>query len=158
MKLRTLIFWPHLIAGVVAGVVILLMSVTGVLLTYERQLIRWSDSHLRSVPAADGAARLPVETLLETLRRDHPELEPGTVTIGSAPDATVAVAVTGRTVHLDAYTGRLLGEGSTGVRRLMSDLRSWHRWLAMEGDSRPFGKAIAGWSNVLFLFLVASGQ
>ena len=46
MKLRTLIFWPHLVAGITAGVVILVMSVTGVLLTYERQLIAWSDKRL----------------------------------------------------------------------------------------------------------------
>jgi uncharacterized iron-regulated membrane protein len=59
MKLRTLIFWPHLIAGVVAGVVILIMSVTGVILTYERQLIAWSNGHLQSTPPAEGAARLP---------------------------------------------------------------------------------------------------
>jgi hypothetical protein len=39
MKLRTLIFWPHLIVGVSAGMAILLMCVTGALLTYERQLI-----------------------------------------------------------------------------------------------------------------------
>ena len=48
MTLRTLIFWPHLIAGVVAGAVVLTMSVTGVLLTYERQLNAWSDSEFRS--------------------------------------------------------------------------------------------------------------
>ena len=43
MKLRTLLFWPHLIAGVLTGAVILVMSVTGVVLTYERQLNEWSN-------------------------------------------------------------------------------------------------------------------
>ena len=88
MKLRTLIFWPHLIAGVTAGVVIFVMSVTGVLLTYERQLIAWSDSQFRSVPPA-GASRLPVETLLQTVATEHPDLSPTAVTVGSAPDAPV---------------------------------------------------------------------
>ena len=32
------------------------MSVTGVLLTYERQLIAWSDSDFRSTPPAAGAS------------------------------------------------------------------------------------------------------
>ena len=82
MKLRTLIFWPHLIAGVTAGVVIFVMSVTGVLLTYERQLIAWSDSQYRSaVPA--GAERLSVETLLQTVRDEHPDVSPTAVTIGA---------------------------------------------------------------------------
>ena len=41
--LRKVIFWCHLTAGAFAGVVILIMSVTGVLLTYERQIQRWAD-------------------------------------------------------------------------------------------------------------------
>ncbi len=157
MKLRTLIFWPHLIAGVVAGVVILIMSLTGVLLTYERQLIKWSDSHLRSTPPQEGASRLPVETLLETFKREHPGVEPTAITVGSAPDAAVTLAVPERTLYVDAYTGHVLGEGSRGVRQVMSDLRAWHRWLAVSGEGRPAARAITGWSNLLFLFIVVSG-
>ena len=157
MKLRPLVFWPHLIAAVLAGVVILIMSVTGVLLTYERQLIAWSDNHLRSAPPVPGAQRLPVEALLETVRREHPEVTPTAITIGSAADATAVLTVPQRTLHLDIYTGRLLGEGAQGVRRVMSELRAWHRWLAVDGDGRPLARAITGWSNVLFLFIVVSG-
>ena len=39
MTLRKFLFWCHLAAGVSAGIVIFIMSVTGVLLTYERQII-----------------------------------------------------------------------------------------------------------------------
>ena len=159
MKLRTLIFWPHLIAGVSAGVVILLMCVTGALLTYERQLIAWSDSHLRSVTPGPGAARLPVETLLSRVQAAHPDLELNAVTIRSGPDAPVVVAVPRRTLYVDAYTGALLGEGTQTVRRLMSSLRAWHRWIGVEGNAqaRAVPKAITGWSNVIFLFIVVSG-
>jgi len=157
MKLRTLIFWPHLIAGVTAGVVILIMSVTGVLLTYERQLIAWSDSHHRSTVPTPGASRLPVETLLRTIRTQHPDLTVTAITIGSAPDAPVTVTVPQRTLYFDAYSGRLLGEASQGMRRFMSQMRAWHRWLAVEGDGRPVARAITGWSNFLFLFIVVSG-
>ena len=62
MTLRTLIFWPHLIAGVVAGAVVLTMSVTGVLLTYERQLNAWSDSEFRSTPPAQVRPDCPWRT------------------------------------------------------------------------------------------------
>jgi uncharacterized iron-regulated membrane protein len=157
MKLRTLIFWPHLIAGVTASIVILLMSVTGVLLTYERQLIAWSDSQHRSTVAASNASRLSVEELLRTLREQHPDLTPSAVTLGSAADAPVMVAVPQRTLYVDAYSGRLLGEGSQGVRRFMSETRAWHRWIAVEGDGRPVARFITGWSNFIFLFIVVSG-
>jgi uncharacterized iron-regulated membrane protein len=158
MKLRTLIFWPHLIAGVTAGIVILVMSVTGVLLTYERQLIAWSDSQYRStVPGEGVASRLPVETLLQTVRTEHPDVAVNAITVGSAPDAPVTVAVPQRTLYFDAYSGRLLGEGAQGMRRFMSETRAWHRWLAVEGEGRPVARFITGWSNFLFLFIVVSG-
>jgi uncharacterized iron-regulated membrane protein len=155
--LRTLIFWPHLIAGVTAGVVILLMSVTGVLLTYERQMIAWADSHFRSGPPSPEAARLSVETLLARFTQERPDLVPTAITIASAADAPVILTVPQRTVYVDAYTGALLGEGSQGVRRFMTELRAWHRWLAVDGDRRPVARAITGWSNFVFLFIVVSG-
>ena len=36
---RKILFWAHLSCGVAAGLIILLMSATGVLLTYERQML-----------------------------------------------------------------------------------------------------------------------
>jgi uncharacterized iron-regulated membrane protein len=156
MKLRTLIFWPHLIAGIIAGVVILVMSVTGVILTYERQLVAWSDSHYRSVPAP-GATRLPVEALLQTIREQHADLTPTAVTFAAEADAPATVTVPQRTLYFDAYSGRLLGEGGRGMRRFMSETRAWHRWLAVEGEGRPVARFITGWSNFIFLFIVVSG-
>lgn len=157
MKLRTLIFWPHLVAGVAAGLVILVMSVTGAVLTYERQMIAWSDSEFRSVPPSPGAPRLPVEAILETLKREHPEIAPTAVTQASAADAPVTLAVPQRTLYLDAYSARLLGEGSQTLRRFMSGTRAWHRWLAVEGEGRPIARAVTGWSSLIFLFIIASG-
>jgi uncharacterized iron-regulated membrane protein len=157
MKLRTVVFWPHLLAGVLAGTVIVIMSATGVILTYERQIIAWSDSHLRSAPPTPGAKRMSVEALLESAQQHHPDLVTTGITLGSAPDATAVLATSDGNRHLDAYTGRLLGESATGVRQFMSSVRAWHRWLAVEGEGRPLARAITGWSNLLFLFIVVSG-
>jgi uncharacterized iron-regulated membrane protein len=157
MTLRTVLFWPHLIAGVIAGAIILVMSVTGVLLTYERQLIAWSDSHLTSTPPHEGATRLEVGQLLSALQRERPAVEASAITISSDPKDPVAVTSGRDVLYVDAYSGRVLGEAAQGVRRLMSELRSWHRWLAVEGEGRPVARAITGWSNALFLFIVASG-
>ena len=40
MSLRKTIFWAHLAVGVTGAVVILMLAVTGVILTYEAQLNR----------------------------------------------------------------------------------------------------------------------
>ena len=68
MTLRKIFFWLHLAAGAIAGIVILIMSVTGLLLMYEKQIIEWADQRgYRSAPPP-GAPRLPVETLIATVR------------------------------------------------------------------------------------------
>jgi uncharacterized iron-regulated membrane protein len=158
MKLRSLIFWPHLIAGVLAGVVVLLMCVTGVLLTYERQLIAWADSGHRSTRPSPDASPMPIADLLERVRHAHPDLTPTTVTVAADAGAAITVVAGQRTLYVDRFSGRVVGEASRGgVRQFMADMRAWHRWLAVEGEGRPIARAITGWSNFLFLFIVVSG-
>jgi uncharacterized iron-regulated membrane protein len=158
MKLRTLLFWSHLAAGVTAGIVVLIMSVTGVLLTYERQLIEWSDRGYRSIPPSRDAERLSVEALLVRAKEQRPDPSPTAITLRSRADAPAALSLGQTTVYQDLYSGDFLGEPSTDVRRLMTQLRAWHRWLGMNGDQRAIGKAISGWANFIFLFIVLSGM
>jgi uncharacterized iron-regulated membrane protein len=146
-----------LIAGVMAGVVILIMSVTGVLLTYERQLVAWSDSEFKSTVPAEGAARLSVEDLVAAVSRSQPNIRVSAVTFNSRADAPVSITAGRQTLYADAYSGRVLGEGNQGMRTFMSDLRAWHRWLSVDGEGRPLARAITGWSNAVFLFIVCSG-
>jgi uncharacterized iron-regulated membrane protein len=158
MKLRTVLFWSHLTAGVMAGVVILIMSVTGVLLMYEKQMIEWSDRRAQSRVPLDGPRRLPLEALVAAAQAQRPGERVTSVALRSEPTAPAAVVFGQRTFYVDAYTGEALGEPATDVRRIMAELRAWHRWMAMDGEGRAVGKAISGWSNVVFLCIVVSGM
>ena len=62
MTLRSLLFWLHLVCGGVAGAVILIMSVTGALLTYQRQMTAWADT--RGYRIEVGTKRLPADVLV----------------------------------------------------------------------------------------------
>lgn len=157
---RTFLFWTHLSIALLAALIILLMSVTGVLLTYERQMIAWSDAEFRSqVPAAEPS-RLPIATVIERARASEAALrEPGvSVLVAAEADAPVRLSVGPRRFYADAYSGQVLGEGGAGMRSFMSGLRDWHRWLAMsDGRSFAIARAITGWSNVIFAVLILSG-
>jgi uncharacterized iron-regulated membrane protein len=157
MGVRRAIFWLHLAAGCTAGAVVLVMSVTGVLLMYERQIVAWADGVHRST-RPPGAAPLGVDALLAGLHAARPDAAPTAVTFSAAADAPVTVAL-GRagTVFLDPYDGRILGEGSSAARSFFQRVVAWHRWLGAEGQARAAGRAITGASNLLFLFLVTSG-
>lgn len=161
MKLfRKVIFWCHLIAGVFAGVVVLIMSVTGVLLAYERQVTAWADTRGYRVAApAPGAARLPVEALLTRVREVRPG-SPATITVRSDSSAPAEIGF-GREgiIFVNPYTGEILGEGSRAVRSFFRVVTDWHRWLGAsgEGAGRSVGRAVTGACNLAFLFLVVSG-
>ena len=157
MKLRTVIFWMHLPAGVLAGAIILIMSVTGALLAYEKQITAWADGYTVAPPPA-RAARLPLETLLARVREARPDANPSGLTLRADPTAPAVVQL-GREsmLVLDPYTGAVLGEGSKKARAFFRSVTDWHRWLATSTDSRAVGRGITGAGNLLFLFIVLSG-
>lgn len=158
MTIRSLIFWLHLIAGVVAGVVVLIMSVTGVLLTYEKRMVAWAErSPLAAAPSPE-APRLPIEALLANVHDARPSAVPATVTFRADRDEPVTVAL-GRDgqVLLNAYTGAVIGEGAVGLRTFFRSMTDWHRWLAASGEYRATGRAVTGACNLAFLVLVTTG-
>lgn len=157
MKFRKLIFWLHLIVGVVAGVVIFIMSVTGVMLAYERQMLVSADGN-RVAPGSSGATRLPVETLLATVRESQSNAVPSMMVLRSDPGAPLTVNFgKDRAVLVDPYTGTVLGEGANKVRAFFRLVTDWHRWLGTNETGRAVGRAITGGCNLAFLFLVVSG-
>lgn len=156
--MRKIIFWLHLTAGVTAGLVILLMSVTGVLLAFERQVVAFADRDLRASPAEASAAPLPVSRLVASAIAAAPAGKPSNVILRSDRLAPVTVAFgRERTLFVNPYTGAVLGEGARGVRSFFEANKSLHRWLALKGEARDRGKAVTGAANLVFLFIVLSG-
>jgi uncharacterized iron-regulated membrane protein len=155
---RTILFWAHLAAGLTAGVVILIMSATGVALTYQRQLQAWADRGAWTPPA--GASRLALDDLAARVQAVTGS-EPAAITVRSSPAELASVSLRGRpgTLLVDPYTGALVEPGprAARMRAFFRWNTEWHRWLGQTGEGRARGKAITGASNLLFLFLVLSG-
>jgi uncharacterized iron-regulated membrane protein len=158
MKLRTILFWTHLAAGVVAGLVILIMSVTGTLLTFQQSVLRMVERSQRYVEAPPGGQRLDVDVLLERVRLAMPGADATTVTLDSDPEVTASVALGQRgTVFVNPYTGDVLGTGSPRARAFYRSVTSWHRYLSVEGEHRATARAITGACNAAFLVLAVTG-
>jgi uncharacterized iron-regulated membrane protein len=155
---RSTVFWIHLVCGVVTGLVVVMMSVTGVLLTYERQIIAWAERGDFAEPAS-GARRLPLEELIEAAKLRRPDFTPTTVVVRNEPNAPVVLGA-GRSgsIQVDPYTGNVSDPGAQGLREFFSAVTGWHRWFNVTGDNRAVARAITGASNLAFLFLVLSGM
>lgn len=157
LPFRKAVFWIHLVVGVAAGIVILLMSATGVLLMYERQITEWADRSYRSAPPA-GAARLPISALVAKVLETDSRAKPSSITLQADPGAPASVSLgRGRSVYVNPYSGEVLGEGSKTVRAFFRAVTDWHRWLGAKDEQRDAARAVTGACNLAFLFLVLSG-
>lgn len=113
MNLRKIVFWLHLSAGVVAGTVIFLMSLTGALLAFERQIVTFAERHIHTVQRSSyPGPRLDLDTLMAAARAAFPDDTPSAVTLSAEPMGVVIISFgRDRNVFVDPYTGAVLGEG-----------------------------------------------
>ena len=155
--LRSVFFWLHLTAGVLAGLVILVMSATGAILAFKPQIINRIDRDVRFVTPENGV-RLPASQLIAAARVLRPDGTPASLALDRDPSAAAAVSF-GReaTVYVNPYTGTALGEGSRTAQQFFRSVEDWHRWLAVDGENRATGRAVVGASNLAFLALAISG-
>jgi uncharacterized iron-regulated membrane protein len=154
MPLRTLVFWLHLLVGVIAGAVILFMSVTGAILAFEPQVTEWLERDRRVITPPPGARPLSVEAILASAREARPDGRPTAVTLRADPTASAVVSFgrEGGALFVDPYRGVVLG-GLSPVHDALHAVVDWHRWLG----SREIGRPITGAANLGFLGLVVLG-
>ncbi len=157
MSLRRAIFWIHLAVGVTAATVILMMAVTGVVLTYEAQLNQWALREYRADPAP-AAAPLGLDELIARVTGEQPASLVTSVALKRDPlEPAVGRLDDGATVYVDRFTGERLGDGNTPTRRFLRSVLYWHRWFALEGEYRIIGRTFVATANLGFLFLLVSG-
>ena len=152
-RIRKLVFWGHLVAGVAAGLFILLMALTGVVLSFERQITEAADGfHL----APSGEATNP-EQLVAAVQSGGLKGASG-LTVSADPTQPAAFQF-GRekTVFVHPQTGEVLGEGAKGTRAFFHFVTGLHRWLALKGEAQDAGKSITSAAALVFFFLILSG-
>lgn len=178
------VFWTHLIAGLIAGIFVLCMSFTGVLLTYERQIVEFSERLHDVEPAklstdvsetavqhegegigentdtqAHSAARARISTdevvtILQALKPNEPHIYVRWV---NREGAAVPAWAGRHSFLLHPYTGEIIREGEGMVEKFFHVVTDFHRYLSLAGDYRVVGKNITAYANLVFLFLIVSG-
>ena len=155
MSFRKILFWCHLTVGCAAGIVILTMSISGVLLAFERQCLAWANGRYHITPRQAGAADVSVELIQKSVPQST--TAPPSVTIDANPTRPVQLTFgRERTVLIDPANGKVLGDESGRIRAFFTTVERIHRTLGGELRSSP-GRRVTGACNLAFLFLVVSG-
>jgi uncharacterized iron-regulated membrane protein len=154
MRFKRMVFWAHLSVAIPAAVFIVVMSVTGVLLTYQRQMI--ASAQQGNHVAAAATVPLSAEALAQAALQISPQAARGTLVFQNDPTAPVTVSL-GRegSILLNPYTGAVIADAAAGRADFFHLMEQWHRNLDMGMASS--GRSLIGAANLMFLFLVVSG-
>jgi uncharacterized iron-regulated membrane protein len=159
-RIRSVLFWLHLAAGLVCGLIIAVLCITGTALAFEKELTAWAERDARqiTIPAED-TPRLSIDELAGKLRAAFPEAKPANIVVARDPHTAVAFTVNRiESYHADPYSGEVRRSASTGMAGFMQQMLEWHRYLGFSGEaSRPRGKLVTGIANIAFCFLALSG-
>ncbi len=155
--IRKFLFWTHLALGVSAGVFIFIMSATGVVLAFEKQIADFVDRDIRWVSVPNNPDPAPMSDLLGAVRRAGAG-EPTSITIRNAPEAATQFSI-GRekTIYVDQYSGAILGASSAATHRFFFAVERLHRSLGAPLGSRGVGHWLVAISNLLFAGVILLG-
>src|ERR1700676_3878464 len=110
--LRKALFEVHLWTGIGIGLYVLLMSVSGSVLVYRRELAKTFSREPRI--AAGPGPRMSIDELKQAAKRNYPEYEPTRVYESKTPDQPVEILLERGEKRLqrlfNPYTGTDLGD------------------------------------------------
>jgi uncharacterized iron-regulated membrane protein len=157
-SLRRVLFWCHLACGVTAGIVIVVMCVTGTALMFQREMQFWADTHRYRTADSAGAPDAPASAIVAAAETSAGRGRATSLVLRSDPAMPAAVTVGSTTLYVNPHTAEVYGE-ATGdrLRAFFSTMTSWHRYMAASLENRASGRLVTGAANLIFLFIVASG-
>ncbi|HEX3355797.1 MAG TPA: PepSY-associated TM helix domain-containing protein, partial [Tepidisphaeraceae bacterium] len=162
---RKVLFWIHLVVGLTVGLAIASMAVTGSMMAFERPIVAWAER-------ADSAACAPpvgvkvtdknqawaITALVRAAMLAVPDASPSAVT--AEPDIGRPLAVQfgrERVVYLNNFTGKIVSMGAPRLRSFFATVEQVHRYLALTGDWRNWGRTVSGAAALGLVFMVCSG-
>ena len=158
-RVRKVVFWTHLAAGLIVALPIFAMCITGALLTYQTQMRAWMDRWgVKSHPPAPGAQPLNVEALIRNTREVR-GVAPELITVFPGPTQPVEVDLNRKlgSLYLDAYSGAVIGEPSRKTRQFFNKVTAWHVLLGVTGPHRRQSRALVRGANMVVLILAMLG-
>lgn len=163
----------HLYAGLISGIIVVLVCLSGTIYVYNTEIKEWADSERYFVEQASD--RLSLDQLKANLESSIGG-KATTVFVYEGSDRSVQFTVLkegekgrGTTYFVNPYNGEVLADNSeqTAAEKFMRTQFSLHRWLLLDQveepilesmSNRDLGRLINGIATSLFLLGVLTGM
>jgi uncharacterized iron-regulated membrane protein len=153
MRIRKVIFWLHLTGAVAAGLVILVLCVSGATMVFARQILDWSERGIRHPAISGTTVPLDLDEALARAQRAQPALQMAIASITPAREDAIVITAADRTTwFVNPFTGDVQPESEPRLEAFFQTVGELHTHLNV-----GFGQPIAAAGNVVLLFLAFSG-
>jgi len=150
-KIKYVIHQLHLILGLVSGIVVFVVGITGALFVFEEEGRELFQHHYYHV-ADPGGARLPVTQLTDSFNVHNPGQKIASIRFKETRDAAFVFFTKDKLVSMNPYTGRI-----TGVRNPNTDFFMAVQKIHTELLMGKVGKQIVRWNVLIFFVMCISG-
>jgi sulfite reductase (NADPH) flavoprotein alpha-component len=157
--LRRVWFQIHWFIGITAGSVLVVIGLTGAMLSFRAEIVDALNPELRHAPNPGGAVALLPAALAEQLQAAHPKRRVVALTVFAEPGRPARVNFAppegqrqGEVRLVDPWTADLLPEPKGDA--FFEFVESLHRWLLLPRDT---GKPVTGTLAAGLLILALSG-
>lgn len=171
-KVRSVFNQIHLYAGLISGLVVIVVCLSGTIYVYNTEIKEWADSDRYFVEKGEESLSLDV---LKSQMESKMEGKVTSVFVSEDPEKSVQIGFLkegeegrGTTYYVNPYTSEILADNSerTSAEEFMSYMFSLHRWLMIDRVEEPIlesmgnrdlGRFINGIATSLFLLGVITG-
>jgi uncharacterized iron-regulated membrane protein len=151
--IRKFLFWSHLVIGLLTGVFVFVLCLTGAVLAFEQQIVDWAERDVRASPPSDTTPFLPPKAIVAGAAKVEPATPSG-IEWFADPQMPVRVRYPEqKLVLINGYTAEVLGRGATDMRAFMR----WNVELHTNLTVKAVGRWAVSFANAGFVFLIASG-
>lgn len=173
-KTRKLFNDIHLWAGLISGIIIFVVCLSGTIYTYNTEIREFAAPHLHKVKVE--SEKKNIDEILNNLKAEFPG-KLIAINVSNNPERSYAISMRaegdnsrgGVTYYVNPYSGALLGTSAnkTATDEFMGSLFSLHRWLLLDRiekpifesiENRKLGSYITGTATILFTIGVISGM
>jgi len=146
----------HLWLGLLSGIVVFIVSLTGGIYTFKNQIIDLYN-YDKVYVQEEHKPFLPLDEIRIIFQNQH--LEVNQINIPDQKDKSLIIACTDTktlesgTYYVNPYSGKIIGTGNFGLANFFEIILQLHKTLLLGG----IGKQIVGASILIFVILLISG-
>lgn len=160
---KTIWFKIHWFFGFVFGILLLLIGVSGAVLSYEKEILQAINKDTYFVNIPQDKQILSTKEILEKYQTENPDSKINSISFSSDKSSSVVLNIAskdpnnrrGESIYINPYTAEVLPQ-IEGKDFFMFFFKL-HRWLTFEGDTQWIGKNAVALATIACIILTIGG-